>query len=115
MDFRSTYFEFIFSLKDHQDINFGALNVDLHVDFLVLFTSNLDFRQVWDPRDVLAQDVKLMLFFQCKEGKHMDNLFDVDKRLHLLAVSRHIKGPLLYEIERYKKKALVEQLGCLAI
>ncbi|CAN6726361.1 unnamed protein product [Malus baccata var. baccata] len=35
--------------------------------------------------------------------------------LHLLTVSRNIREALLYEIERYKKKALVEQLGCLAI
>ena len=45
----------------------------------------------------------------------MDDLFDVQQLLHLLAESRNIRGAMLYEIERYKKKALVEQLGCLAI
>ncbi|KAM1198459.1 hypothetical protein ACFX2G_010010 [Malus domestica] len=110
-----TYFEFILSLKDYREINFGSLTVDLHADFSISFTSNLDFRPVWDPGDLLAQAVKLMLYLQCKEGKHMDNLFNVQRLLHLLAVSRNIRGALLYEIEQYKKKALVEQLGCLAI
>ncbi|KAM1078434.1 hypothetical protein ACFX19_026108 [Malus domestica] len=108
VDFSSTNFEFIFSLKDHRDINFSALTVDLHADFLVLFTSNLDFRPVWDPGYALAQAVKLMFYFQCKEGKHMDNLFDVQRLLYLLAVSRNIRRPLL-------AVSLVEQLGCLAI
>ena len=49
-----TYFEFIFSLKDHREINFGALAIDLHADFSVFFTSNLDFRLVWDPGDASA-------------------------------------------------------------
>ncbi|KAM2918872.1 hypothetical protein COP2_040909 [Malus domestica] len=165
---RGTYFEFIFSFKDHREINFGALAIDLHADFSVLFTSN--FRLIWDPRDALAQAVKLMLYLQYNEGmcmgnkqscfcsrqcggdwhpaampslvswvvvrwvrtweppqayqykfqndkreKHMDNLFHVQRFLHLLAESRNIRGALLYEVERYKKKALVEQLGCLAI
>ncbi|KAM1115630.1 hypothetical protein ACFX1X_006381 [Malus domestica] len=70
-DIRGTYFEFIFSLKDHREITFGALAIDLHADFSVLFPSNLDFRPVWDPRDALAQDVKLMLYLPCNEGKRM--------------------------------------------
>ncbi|KAM1059572.1 hypothetical protein TB1_023618 [Malus domestica] len=57
---RGTYFEFIFSLKDHREINFGALVIDLHADFFVLFTSN--FQPLWDPIDALAQAVKLMLY-----------------------------------------------------
>ncbi|KAB2597299.1 pyruvate kinase isozyme A [Pyrus ussuriensis x Pyrus communis] len=110
-----THFEFIFSLKDHQEINFGSLTVDLHPNFPVSFTSNLNFRLVWHPGNALAQAVKLMLYLQCKEGKHMDNLFNVQRLLHLLVVPSNIRRALLYEIERYKKKALVEQLGCLAI
>ncbi|TQE07668.1 hypothetical protein C1H46_006739 [Malus baccata] len=45
--------------------------IDLQADFSVLFSSNLDFRSVWDPGDPLAQAVKLMLYLQCKEGKRM--------------------------------------------
>ncbi|KAM1205485.1 hypothetical protein ACFX2I_006296 [Malus domestica] len=70
-DIRGTYFEFIFFLKDHREITFGALAIDLHVDFSVLFPSNLNFQPVWDPRDALVQDVKLMLYLPCKEGKRM--------------------------------------------
>ncbi|KAM1615181.1 hypothetical protein ACFX1X_024592 [Malus domestica] len=68
---RGTYFEFIFSLKDPREINFGALVINLHADFFVLFTSN--FRPLWDPIYALAQAVKLMLYLQYKEGMRMGN------------------------------------------
>ncbi|KAM1563979.1 hypothetical protein ACFX13_039202 [Malus domestica] len=86
-DFRGTYLEFIFSLKYHREINFGALTIDLHVVFPVLFNSNLNFRPVWDPRNALAQAVKLMLYLQCKEGKHMYNFFDVQRFLQQCLVT----------------------------
>ncbi|KAM1443381.1 hypothetical protein ACFX2I_039666 [Malus domestica] len=47
---------------------FGALTIDLHVDFSLLFSSNLDPWPVWDPGDDLTTTIKLMLCFKFQEN-----------------------------------------------
>ncbi|KAM1335241.1 hypothetical protein ACFX2H_039346 [Malus domestica] len=42
---------------------FGALTIDLHVDFSLLLTSNLDLWPVWDPGDALTTAIKLNTLF----------------------------------------------------
>lgn len=66
--------------------------------------------RTWKPS--LAYQYKLQ---NEKREKHMDNLFDIQRLLHLLAVSWYIRVALLYKVERYKRNTSVEQLGCLTI
>ncbi|TQE03395.1 hypothetical protein C1H46_010960 [Malus baccata] len=47
---------------------FGALTIDLHVDFSLLFTSNLNLWPVWDLGDALTTAIKLMICFKFQEN-----------------------------------------------
>ncbi|KAM1369157.1 hypothetical protein ACFX14_039672 [Malus domestica] len=47
---------------------FGALTIDLHVDFSLLFTSNLNLWPVWDLGDALTTTIKLMICFKFQEN-----------------------------------------------
>ncbi|RXH80066.1 hypothetical protein DVH24_041213 [Malus domestica] len=75
---RGTYLDLACSLEGHLESNFGALAIDLHADFSLFFTRKFDFWLVWDPRDTSAKVVKLVLYFQYKDGKRIGvfvNLF----------------------------------------
>ncbi|KAB2615460.1 inactive beta-amylase 4 [Pyrus ussuriensis x Pyrus communis] len=75
---KGTYLDLACSLEGHLESNFGALAIDLHADFSLLFTSKFDFWPVWDPGDTSAKAVKLILCFQYKDSKRMGafvNLF----------------------------------------
>ncbi|KAM1256166.1 hypothetical protein ACFX1Q_030320 [Malus domestica] len=75
---KGTYLYLAWSLEGHLESNFGALAIDLHADFSMFFTSKFDFWLIWDPGDTSAKAVKLILYFQYKDGKRMGafvNLF----------------------------------------
>ncbi|KAM1041097.1 hypothetical protein ACFX2C_030305 [Malus domestica] len=68
---KGTYLDLACSLEGHLESNFGALAIDLHADFSLFFTSKFDFWPVCDPGDTSAKGVKLILYFQYKDGKRM--------------------------------------------
>ena len=75
---KGTYLDLVCSLESRPESNFGVLAIDLNDDFSLFFTSHFDFWPVWDPEDALANVVKLILYFQYKDGKRMgafENLY----------------------------------------
>ncbi|KAM1022734.1 hypothetical protein ACFX2I_043628 [Malus domestica] len=70
-----TLFDFIYHLGRDLD----ALVINLYVDFSLLFTSNLDFRPLWDPGNAVTNTIELMRCFMCQE-----NHFDVHPQFLVL-------------------------------
>ncbi|XP_009369863.2 uncharacterized protein LOC103959239 [Pyrus x bretschneideri] len=73
-----TYLDLVCSLG-HMESNFVALAIDLHAEFSMFFTCNLDFRPLWDPGDATAKIVKMILYFKAVKAEWLNMVAKITK------------------------------------
>ncbi|KAM1368440.1 hypothetical protein PS1_001768 [Malus domestica] len=74
-----TYLDLICSLSLLESNFGGALVIDLHVEFSLFFTCNLDYRLLWDPGDAMAKTVKMILYFKNVKAKWLNRVTRITK------------------------------------
>ncbi|XP_068304353.1 vacuolar cation/proton exchanger 3-like [Pyrus communis] len=84
-----THLDFLCSLNNHLECNFGALDVDRHASFIHLCTTRREFRPGWDLGDWLAKTRMVKLCFQSQENHFHDHPQLLIPQLHPINPAVH--------------------------
>ncbi|KAB2634115.1 hypothetical protein D8674_039126 [Pyrus ussuriensis x Pyrus communis] len=84
------------------------LAIDLHADISLFFTRKFDFWPDWDSGDTSAKAVKLVLYFQYKDGKRMGVFWsEFERRIATLEFDRDKKSTDVMVNSVSRKKSLL--------